>query len=105
MAEGIIIHVEVGQERRTEYFGEEFIRIGSAEVCELQIHTAKIPDHFVWLGLERIESGYRVTEYSEKIDLMLNGEPVRGFVTISDGDKIEIDSAGIEFSFFSLNSL
>ncbi len=42
MAVGIIIHVSVGAEKRTEMFSEENIRIGSDDTSDLQIHSPKI---------------------------------------------------------------
>ncbi len=104
MAVGIIIHVAVGKEKRTEYFGEEFIRLGSDEFCELQIHTAKVKESCVWLTIEREEGVFRVIDFRASLGLKMNGEPLRRFVPINDGDVITIDSAGIEFSFFSLTS-
>ena len=39
MAVGIIIHITVGTEKRTEFFSQERIRIGSGEAADLQIYT------------------------------------------------------------------
>ena len=50
MAVGIIIHVSVGAEKRTELFADENIRLGSTEACNLQIHTDKVIADGVWLG-------------------------------------------------------
>ncbi|MDH3493349.1 MAG: serine protease [Acidobacteriota bacterium] len=104
MAVGIIIHVSVGKEKRTEYFGEEFIRIGSDETSELQIHTAKISDNCVWLTLAREDEVYRIIDFGPGLGLTHNGEPIRRFAPISDGDTIAVKDTGIEISFFSLTS-
>lgn len=104
MAVGIIIHVSVGRENRTEYFGEEFIRIGSDETSELQIHTAKVKADCVWLTLEREDGIYRLIDFEPSLGMQHNAKPIRRFAAISDGDRISIGSADIEFSFFSLTS-
>ena len=104
MAVGIIIHVSVGKEKRTEFFGEELIRIGADESNELQIHTSKLKKEKVWLELELEDDVYRIINYSEHLDLQLNDASINRFVAIGDGDVISIDSADISFSFFSLTS-
>lgn len=103
-AVGIIIHVSVGKEKRTEYFSDERIRIGSNENNDLQIHTDEIDSHDVWLELELTEGVYRVINFKESLNFMLNGKPLRRFVGIKDGDSLEIPANDISFSFFSLAS-
>lgn len=104
MADGIIIHVSVGKERRTEYFGEEVIRIGSDGFTELQIHSKLVKEKGVWLQIQYGEGVYRVTDFNEALSLELNGEPLRRYVALKDGDEIRLESADIGFSFFSLAS-
>ena len=101
MASGIIIHVTVGKEKRTEFFSEERIRLGSDETSDLQIHTGKTSAG-IWLELERDQSVYRIINFDEKIGLLHNGKPMRRFLAIDDGDTIDVDSTGISFAFFSL---
>jgi hypothetical protein len=102
MSSGIIIHVTVGKEKRTEFFSEERIRLGSDETSDLQIHTGKTAA--IWLELEREQSVYRIIKFDESIGLLHNGKPIRRFIAIDDGDTIDVDSTGISFSFFSLAS-
>ena len=104
MAVGIIIHVIVGEEKRTELFSEENIRLGSTEASNLQIHTDKIADDGVWLELALEKGVYRVINFRESLNLKLNGEPLRRFVAIKDGDSVEIPYTDVAFSFFSLES-
>ena len=104
MATGIIIHVTVGTEKRTEYFSEERIRIGSGEFSDLQIHTAKIEHSDIWLELEQTEGVYRIINFDESLALALNDKPMRRFIAIRDGDLIEIPEKEISFGFFSLAS-
>lgn len=104
MAEGIIIHVTVGKERRTEYFGEEIIRIGSDSNTELQIHSKLVKEKGLWLQLQQGDGVYRITAFNESLDLKLNGEPVRRYLPLNDGDEVTLEDADITFSFFSLVS-
>ncbi|HUF04457.1 MAG TPA: trypsin-like peptidase domain-containing protein [Aridibacter sp.] len=104
MADGIIIHVSVGKERRTEYFGEEVIRIGSDALTELQIHSKLVKEKGVWLQIQYGDGVYRVIDHNEALDLTLNGDPIRRYVALKDGDEIRLEEADIGFSFFSLTS-
>jgi Trypsin-like peptidase domain len=99
---GIIIHVSVGKEKRTEYFSDERIRIGSNDNNDLQIHTDSIDSKDVWLELELTEGVYRVINFKESLNFMLNGKPLRRFVAIKDGDSLEIPANDIAFGFFLL---
>ncbi len=74
MAVGIIIHVTVGTEKRTEFFTEENIRLGSTEASNLQIHTNKIAAAGVWLELELENGVYRVVNFQESLNLTFNGD-------------------------------
>ena len=104
MAVGLIIHVSVGAEKRTEFFAEENIRFGSSEACDLQIHTDKVSSKSVWLELGYGEGVYRVINFLESLNLQLNGKPIRRYVSVKDGDTIEVPANDISFSFFSLAS-
>jgi S1-C subfamily serine protease len=104
MAVGIIIHVSVGAEKRTEFFSDENIRIGSDETSDLQIHTSKISAEGSWLELELENGFYRVTYVQKSLNLLFNGKPLRRFIAINDGDTINIPETDVSFSFFSLES-
>jgi hypothetical protein len=104
MAVGIIIHVSVGAEKRTEFFSDENIRIGSDETSDLQIHTSKISAVGSWLELELENGAYRITYVQKSLNLLLNGKPLQRFVAIGDGDTIGIPDTDISFSFFSFQS-
>ncbi|HTK37120.1 MAG TPA: FHA domain-containing protein, partial [Pyrinomonadaceae bacterium] len=90
MAVGIIIHIAVGSEKRTEFFTEERIRIGSDDTTDLQIHTSQIKSGGVWFELENSDGVYRVVNFDPDIALTINGKPIRRFIAITDGDLIEI---------------
>jgi S1-C subfamily serine protease len=102
MASGIIIHITVGTEKRTEFFTEERIRIGSDDTNDLQIHANQVSGGGVWLELENSDGVYRLIEFDPTLDLQLNDHRIRRFVAISDGDIISIPNTEISFTFFSL---
>jgi hypothetical protein len=104
MAVGIIIHVSVGVEKRTEIFSEENIRLGANESADLQIHTDKIPTKSVWLELAFSDGVYRIINFQESLNLTFNGKPIRRYIAVKDGDSVEIPNTDISFSFFSLAS-
>lgn len=104
MASGIIIHVSVGSEKRTEFFSEDRLSIGSDESCDLQIHTKQVPAHSIWLELENTEGVFRVTNFDPSLDLTINDQPIRRYIAVTDGDVIRIPDSGISFAFFSIAS-
>src|SRR4029079_7500703 len=104
MAIGIIIHITVGSEKRTEFFSQERIRIGSDDTSDLQIHTAARDDDDMWFDLENADGVYRITDFNEKLGLKINGKPIRRFIAIGDSDIIDVADSEISFAFFSLES-
>ena len=104
MAVGIIIHISVGAEKRTEIFSSENIRLGASESADLQIHTDKIPSKSIWLELEFAEDVYRVINFQESLNLTFNDKPIRRYMAVKDGDSVKIPNTDISFSFFSLAS-
>ena len=104
MAFGIIIHISVGSEKRTEFFSEERLRIGSNENSDLQIQTRQVETDGVWLELESSDGVYRVIDFDPNLEFKVNGNPIRRFIGISDGDTITVENTDVSFSFFSLNS-
>lgn len=104
MAIGIIIHITVGTEKRTEFFSQERIRIGSDDTCDLQIHAPQTGEDKPWFDLENAEGVYRIVEFADALSLKINQNPIRRYIAITDGDLIEIPDAGISFAFFSLET-
>ena len=104
MAIGIIIHITVGSEKRTEFFSQERIRIGSDEVSDLQIHTASLNGGGMWIDLENADGVYRITDFNEALGLSINDKPVRRFIAVADGDVLNVGESDISFSFFSLET-
>ena len=104
MASGIIIHVEVGKEKRTELFSDERIRIGSSKTSDLQIRTDKINVDGIWLELKNEDEIYRIARFNENLQFLINGEPIQRFQSVEDGDVISLAETDIVFSFFALTS-
>lgn len=104
MAVGIIIHITVGTEKRTEFFSQESIRIGSDENSDLQIHTKDAKAAGSWFDLENADGVYRVINFDESLDLRINEKPLRRYIAIADSDVIDIPNSDISFSFFSLET-
>ncbi|MBK7934661.1 MAG: trypsin-like peptidase domain-containing protein [Acidobacteria bacterium] len=104
MAVGIIIHITVGTEKRTEFFSQERIRVGSDELCDLQIHMPDAKGGSMWFDLDNADGVYRIIDFDESLGLSINERPMRRFIAITDGDVIAVDNADIVFSFFSLET-
>lgn len=102
MASGIIIHITVGSEKRTEFFSQERIRVGSDETSDLQIHTPNVDGAGVWFDLENADGNYRITDFDATLNLTINEKPMRRFIAIADGDSIAVGESDISFTFFSL---
>jgi hypothetical protein len=102
MTVGIIIHISIGTEKRTEFFSDENIRIGSNDKSDLQIRTKQIETDGIWLEIENLEGVYRVVNFDKSLNLTFNQAPLRRFVGISDGDVIAVQNTDVSFSFFSI---
>jgi S1-C subfamily serine protease len=103
MAVGIIIHISVGEEKRTEFFSEDRLSIGSAETCDLQIQTDQVAASGLWFELENTDGVYRITKFDPSLNLILNDKPIRRFIAVTDGDVLKVDGTGVLFGFFALS--
>jgi hypothetical protein len=104
MATGIIIHVEVGKEKRTELFSEERIRIGASNTSDLQIRTNKVGVEGIWLELNQTDGIYRIARFNQNLKFLINDEPIQRYQSVDDGDIISLAETDIVFSFFALTS-
>jgi S1-C subfamily serine protease len=102
MAVGIIIHISVGSERRTEFFSEYRLSIGSDESCDLQIHSNHFDHKSAWIVLENSDGVYRLVDYDPQIPLTINDKPIRRFIAINDGDVMRLGETDISLSFFAI---
>jgi S1-C subfamily serine protease len=104
MATGIIIHITVGSEKRTEFFPDERIRIGSDETCDLQVMAPGMVEHGLWFEIENSDGMYRVVEFDEAVGLKINDNPLRRYIAVSDGDVVMLPESEVTFAFFSLET-
>ena len=104
MSSGIIIHISLANEKRTEFFRQESVRLGTDESCDLQIHTRQTMVEGLWLELEALETSYRIVTFNDALDLLLNGAPLRRFIAIRDGDIIVVNNTEISFAFFAFSA-
>jgi len=102
MAVGIIIHISVGSERRTEFFSDHRLSIGSAEVCDLQIHSNHFDAQSTWLVLENTDGVYRLIDFDPALSLKINTKPIRRYIAITDGDVVSVTDTDISLAFFSI---
>lgn len=102
MAAGIIIHISVGDEKRTEFFSQERIRIGSDDTADLQIHTSQTNGTGSWLDLENSDGAYRIIDFNPALGFQVNDKPIRRYIAINDGDRIAVEEPQVSFTFFSL---
>src|SRR4051812_16430933 len=102
MAAGIIIHISVGDEKRTEFFSQERIRIGSDETADLQIHTSQTNGWGVWFDRESSDGAYRIIDFNPSLGFQINDKPIRRYIAINDGDRIAAEESQVSFTFFSL---
>ncbi|HZH32443.1 MAG TPA: trypsin-like peptidase domain-containing protein [Pyrinomonadaceae bacterium] len=105
MASGLVVHIEVGQERHTEVLMHERIRIGSDADCELRFQPGSIPraDGFL-LELQRTNGLYRVGDFDRALRLTHNDAPLAPAAIIEDGDSVRIPDTDFVLQFFPIES-
>jgi S1-C subfamily serine protease len=105
MASGLVVHVEVGEERHTEVLLHERIRIGSDADCELRFQPGSIPraDGFL-LELQRTNGHYRVGDFDRSLRLTHNDAPLAPDAAIRDGDTVRIPDTNFVLQFFPVES-
>ena len=105
MASGLVVHVEIGEERHTEVLMHERIRIGSDADCELRFQPGAIPraDGFL-LELQRTNGHYRVGDFDRSLGLTHNGAPLAPVAPIEDGDTVRIPDTDFVLQFFPVQS-
>jgi serine protease Do len=105
MASGLVVHVEIGDERHTEVLMHERIRIGSDADCELRFQPGAIPraDGFL-LELQRTNGHYRVGDFDRSLRLTHNDAPLAPAAAIKDGDMVRIPDTDFVLQFFPVES-
>ena len=101
---GIIVHIEVGSEKSTEVFSQERLSVGSDATCDLQIQTTQVKTPGIWFELEDTDGVFRLTKFAPDLGLMINGQPIRRYIAVGDGDIIKFEGTDITFSFFAASA-
>ncbi|MGH9881580.1 MAG: FHA domain-containing protein, partial [Pyrinomonadaceae bacterium] len=109
MATGLVIHISSGDDKHTEVFTDERVRIGSADDCDLRIRSSDLPkersgDGLV-LELVRDQGMYRVSSFDNSIHPTLNDQPLRKYDEIRDGDELRLNPADLALQFFPIRAL
>ncbi|HEY9401167.1 MAG TPA: trypsin-like peptidase domain-containing protein [Pyrinomonadaceae bacterium] len=105
MASGLVVHVEIGEERHTEVLMHERIRIGSDADCELRFQPGSIPraEGFL-LELQRTNGHYRVGDFDRSLRLTHNDALLAPAASIEDGDTVRIPDTDFVLQFFPVES-
>ena len=105
MANGLVIHIEVGAERHTEVLAQERIRIGTDPDCELRLQPELFADPpALLLELVFTEGHYRITDFARDLTLTHNNRPLREGREIIDGDQVQFAAADLTLQFFPLSA-
>jgi hypothetical protein len=105
MASGLVIHVEVGEERHTEVLMRGRIRIGTADGCDLRLQPSAVPEaHEFMLELARSNGRYQVADFDPSLALTLNGAPLQRGALIGGGDSVRVSGDGaLALQFFPVD--
>lgn len=107
MANGLVIHIDTGEERFTEVLTDELIRIGQDADCQIRLvpHAREVNlSGGAMLELTRTNGHYRVTDFNTALDLTHNNKPIAPGTVIDDADEVLIGSLNLALQFFPLTS-
>jgi S1-C subfamily serine protease len=106
MSNGLVVHVELQENKRTEVLTHERIRIGSCDDCDLRLLPPFVlaPDSLV-LELSRTNGHYRVSDFNRSFRITHNGSPLTPGVSIEDGDEVRVESSGLALQFYPVGDL
>lgn len=104
MANGLVIHIEVGTDRHTEMLTRERIRIGAGVDCDLRLHQDALPAaNGLVLELTRSNGRYRITDFDQRLPLTFNGEPLLAGTQIDDGDMVRVEQTNFAIQLFPIS--
>ena len=108
MASGLVIHIEVGEDRHTEVMMRERISIGTADGCDLRLQPRVVPAarESTMLELARANGHYRVADFDPALALTHNGEPLARGAAINDGDSVRLGGGdgALALQFFPVDA-
>lgn len=109
MASSLVIHVAAGEDKHTEVFSQDRIRIGSGEDCNLRLRTSDLLSvsntNGLFLELVRANGHYRVKDFDQSLGLKHNGKPLALNAKIKDGDEVRCEPGLLALSFFPVRDL
>ena len=106
MASGLVVHVEVGEERHTEVVTQERVRIGAGADCDLRLRADLLPADTdgPLLELARANGHYRVADFDRSLRLTHNGGPLAAGEAIEDGDRVRLADGRLTLQFFPVSA-
>lgn len=105
MASGLVIHIEVGDDKHTEVVSQDRIRIGSGEDCDLRLQPFVTSSDSPVLDIARANGHYRVKDYDHTLSITLNGEQLTIGTAIADGDEVRVAESDLALKFFPVSEL
>ncbi|MBA2504042.1 MAG: trypsin-like peptidase domain-containing protein [Pyrinomonadaceae bacterium] len=105
MANGLVIHIEVGSDKHTEVLMQDRIKIGSSEESDLRLHASLLPfAPGTLLELSRANGHYRVGDFNRSVPITHNDRPIIAGALIESGDEIEVVSTDLVLQFFPVGA-
>nr|MBA2339562.1 trypsin-like peptidase domain-containing protein [Pyrinomonadaceae bacterium] len=105
MANGLVIHIEVGPDKHTEVLTQDRIKIGSSEESDLRLHASLLPfQSGALLELACSNGYYRVADFNRSISITHNNAPMVVGAIIEDGDRVEVGSTELVLQFFPVGA-
>ncbi|MBA2647705.1 MAG: trypsin-like peptidase domain-containing protein [Pyrinomonadaceae bacterium] len=106
MASGLVVHIEVGNDRHTEVLSLDRIRIGSSEDSDLRLHQSLLPvSDAPVIELTRANGSYRIGDFNRSLGMTHNGAPLVYGTVINDGDELRVEQTGLAIQFFPVHEL
>lgn len=108
MANGLVIHVEVGERKHTEMLAQDRISIGLSDDCDLRLQLDGFPAGAAdapFLELARTNGHYRVGDFNRSLGITHNGEPLVYGSPIADGDELRLAQSNLALQFFPIRDL
>ncbi|HVF49637.1 MAG TPA: trypsin-like peptidase domain-containing protein [Pyrinomonadaceae bacterium] len=106
MPSGLVVHVELQDNKRTEVLTDERIRIGSGDDCDLRLQPPfLLSGDSLLIELSRTNGHYRVSDFNRSFRITHNGTQLTPGVAIEDGDEVRVESSGLALQFYPVGDL
>ncbi|HYP53933.1 MAG TPA: trypsin-like peptidase domain-containing protein [Pyrinomonadaceae bacterium] len=103
MATGLVVHVELGDNKQTDVLTQERVRIGSCDDCDVRLRPPYLlaADNLL-VELAATNGHFRVSDFNRSLRITHNGSPLAEGAVVSDGDEVRVESSGLALRFFPL---